>query len=201
MNMSLHEKLKGKIPDSVYNELPEVMDKFKIDSLLGLAHFLGQCAHESGDFKVKEENLNYSSKSLLKVFGKYFTEEQALEYERKPEKIGSRVYANRMGNGDESSGEGYKFRGRGFIQLTGKNNYEKFGDIIDENLIEKPSLVVTDFPLSSAGWFFCVNGLLKICDEGIGEDVILKVTKKVNGGTNGLEERKLKTKKFYDILK
>jgi len=196
------EKLKGVIPDKVFDELQTTSIKFEINTVLRMSHFLSQCAHESGNFKATEENLNYSSASLLKVFGKYFTKEQSLEYERKPEKIGSRVYANRMGNGDENSKEGYKYRGRGYIQLTGKNNYITFSKSIDEkDLIDKPELVATKYPLLSAGWFFKKAGLNEISDKGSSDETVKAVTKRVNGGYNGLEDRLKYFKKFYDILK
>ena len=120
------DKLKGHIPDNVLSQIPETAQKFNITTNLRLAHFLAQCAHESGGFKAVSENLNYSADGLRKIFGKYFPSTLAESYARQPEKIASRVYADRMGNGNEMSKEGYKFRGRGYIQLTGKNNYSNF---------------------------------------------------------------------------
>ena len=195
------EKLKGKIPNKVYDELQSVIDEFQINTILRMSHFLSQCAHESGNFTLTEENLNYSAKSLLKVFSKYFNEDTALEYERKPEKIGSRVYANRMGNGNEDSKEGYKFRGRGYIQLTGKDNYSAFGKLIDVDLVTNPNLVATEYPLLSASWFFKKNGINEIADRGSSEEVVKSVTKRINGGYIGLDERLKLFKKYYDILK
>ena len=126
-------KLKGHVPDAVIAQIPSVMSTFKIDTALRLSHFLAQCGHESAGFKAIQENLNYGAKGLLGIFKKYFpTEAKALQYERKPEKIANLVYGSRMGNGDEASGDGYKFRGRGYIQLTGKNNYVAFGKAIND---------------------------------------------------------------------
>jgi putative chitinase len=124
------EGLRGHIPDAVIAQIPDTAAKFEINTPLRLAHFLAQCGHESGGFKAVNENLNYSAKGLLGTFGKYFDGTTAAQYEKKPEMIASRVYGNRMGNGDESTKEGYKFRGRGYIQLTGKSNYTKFGQFI-----------------------------------------------------------------------
>lgn len=194
------EKLRGKVPDSVFAQLATVVEKFQINTVLRMSHFLSQCAHESGDFKLTEENLNYSAKSLKAVFGKYFTTEESFAYERKPEKIGSRVYANRMGNGDEESKEGYKFRGRGYIQLTGKNNYRTFGKVIDIDLVERPELVAIRYPLLSAAWFFKTNGLNEISDRGDTDEIIIKVTKRINGGTIGLDSRIEHFDKFHKIL-
>ena len=184
------DKLNGKLPQAVLNELPLVMEKFGISNPTRLAHFLSQVAHESGNFKFVNENLNYGAKGLLGIFKKYFpTEALAKAYERKPEKIANKVYASRMGNGDEASGEGYKFRGRGYIQLTGKDNYKAFSDFIGEDCVANPDLVATKYPLTSAAFFFHKNKLWDICDKGHSHDVVTAVTKRVNGGTIGLEDR------------
>lgn len=184
------EKLNGKLPQAVLNELPLVMEKFGISNPTRLAHFLSQVAHESGNFKFVNENLNYGAKGLLGIFKKYFpTEALAAAYERKPEKIANKVYASRMGNGDEASGDGYKFRGRGYIQLTGKDNYKAFSDFIGEDCVANPDLVATKYPLTSAAFFFHKNKLWDICDKGHSHDVVTAVTKRVNGGTIGLEDR------------
>jgi putative chitinase len=166
------------------------------------AHFFAQTAHESGNFKAFSENLNYGAAGLRSVFGKYFpTDELAAEYERQPEKIANRVYANRMSNGDEASGDGWKYRGRGALQLTGKANYQEFADYIkDQNVMSDPELVATDYSFESAIFFFEKNGLWKICDEGLSEDTIVKLTKRINGGTHGLQDRIEKTKKFAEML-
>ena len=183
-------KLNGKLPQAVLNELPLVMEKFGISNPTRLAHFLSQVAHESGNFKFVNENLNYGAKGLLGIFKKYFpTEALAAAHERKPEKIANKVYASRMGNGNEASGEGYKFRGRGYIQLTGKDNYKAFSDFIGEDCVANPDLVATKYPLTSAAFFFHKNKLWDICDKGHSHDVVTAVTKRVNGGTIGLEDR------------
>ena len=193
------DKLKGHIPDSVIAQIPEVMEKFKIDTPVELAHFLSQCGHESGGFKVVNENLNYGAKGLLGIFKKYFpTEEKAKLYERKPEKIANLVYSGRMGNGVEATGEGWKYRGRGYIQLTGKANYTEFDKIVTENIVENPDLVATKYPLLSAAWFFSKNCLGKCKDAS--DASVLAVTKCVNGGTIGLPDRQKHFKEYYHLL-
>jgi putative chitinase len=203
---TVKEKLLGVIPNPVINELDIIFDKYKINTILRISHFLAQCAHESGNFSVKQENLNYSAKRLQEVFGKYFTTHaKALLYERKPVKIASLVYGNRMGNGDEQSVEGYKYRGRGYIQLTGKNNYLLFDKSLNESglevdIIGNPDLVATTYPLISAAWFFNKNNLNEIADLGGTKEIITRVTKKVNGGTHGLDSRISYFNKFYKKL-
>ena len=172
-----------------------------------LANFIGQCAHESGNFVSVIENLNYSSKSLLATFPKYFTPITALKYERNPEAIANKVYANRMGNGDEASGDGWKHRGMGLIQLTGKNNQYSFADFIKDNEIKKdPTIIATKYPFESAKYFFDVNNLWKYTNS-IDIDTITKLSKAINLGNplssktpNGLVDRIEKTKKYYNIL-
>lgn len=194
-------KLNGKIPDSVYGELQSVIDKFGINSPIRMSHFLGQCAHESGNFKFTSENLNYSTKGLLATFPKYFKQPGLAEaYAKNPERIASRVYADRIGNGVEGSGDGWKFRGRGYIQLTGKSNYSAFDGFVNEDIISNPDLVAKKYPLLSAAWFFHRNKLNTISDKGLTETVILQLTKKINGGTNGLQDRIKYTIKFGKIL-
>ena len=167
------------------------------------AHFFAQTAHESGNFKAFSENLNYGAKGLLGIFKKYFpTEAKAAEYERKPEKIANLVYANRMGNGDEASGDGYKFRGRGALQLTGKDNYKAFADYMKQpEIMDDPDLVATKYSFESAIFFFDKNKLWAICDQGVSDASILALTKRINGGTHGLEDRKEKTYKYYEYVK
>jgi len=162
------------------------------------AHFFGQCAHESGGFKVFSENLNYSDKGLNGIFKKYFpTIASTAGYARKPEKIANKVYANRMGNGPESSGDGYKFRGRGPIQLTGKSNYTQFAqDIGRPDILTNPDIVATELAFESALWFFNKNGLFAIAAKGVSDAVIGQITRRVNGGTHGLDDRIKKTKQF-----
>ena len=162
------------------------------------AHFFAQTAHESGNFKAFSENLNYSAKGLRGIFGKYFpTEALAKAYERKPTKIANRVYGNRMGNGDEASGEGFAYKGRGALQLTGKFNYKAFSDYIGRpEVMTNPDIVATELAFESALWFFDKNKLWGICDQGVNDAAILALTKRINGGTHGLDDRKLKTKKY-----
>ena len=195
------EKLKGHIPDAVIAMIPAVAQKFQIDSALRLAHFLAQCGHESGGFRLTKENLNYSAKGLNGIFKKYFpTLESALPYERKPEKIANKVYGGRMGNGPESSGDGAKFCGRGYIQLTGKDNYTAFGKSIGEDVCANPQVVAEKYALLSAAWFFNKNGLHKMADGGASDAVVTSITKRVNGGTIGLPDRIKHFKEYYHLL-
>lgn len=195
------EKLKGVIPDKVLAELNQISAKFNINTPLRLAHFLAQAAHESGDFKAVNENLNYSAARLKKVFPKYFPGNLNESYGGNPEKIGSRIYGSRMGNGDEATKEGYKFRGRGYIQLTGKDNYTKFTKFIGEDCVANPDLVATKYPLASAAFFFNSNNLWTSCDKGDSEAVLIEVTKRVNGGTIGIDHRRQLFNKYWSILK
>jgi putative chitinase len=190
-----------KLKAEVMNELPSVIEKYKISTSLRLAHFLAQCSHESGDFNFLRENLNYSAKGLRATFPKYFpNDEIAQQYERQPEKIASKVYANRMGNAEEVTKDGFTFRGRGYIQLTGKDNYKAFGYTIGEDLMTNPDLVATKYPLTSAGFFFEKNNLWSICDKGDTDEVVTLVTKRVNGGIIGLADRISKFKKYKSLL-
>lgn len=194
-------KLEGKLSAGIFAEVGKIVEKFHITNHLRMAHFLSQCAHESGNFSLVRENLNYSSDGLLKVFPKYFKDKlTADKYARKPEMIANRVYASRMGNGDEASGDGFNYRGRGFIQLTGKDNYKQFSDFIGEDCVANPDLVATKYPLTSAAFFFNKNGLWTICDKGATDDIVTMVTKRVNGGTHGLADRLAKFKVYNDIL-
>ena len=193
-------RLKGHVPDSVIAQIPEVIQKFGFDTPVKLAHFLAQCGHESGGFRLTSENLNYSAKGLLSVFKKYFpNESKAKLYERKAEKIANLVYGNRMGNGPEVSGDGYRYRGRGYIQLTGKNNYAEFDKVVSENILQYPDLVSTKYPLLSAAWFFHKNCLGR-CKDATDASVV-SVTKCVNGGTIGLADRQKHFKEYYNLLK
>jgi putative chitinase len=195
------EKLKGHIPDAVLVQIPDTAAKFNITNNLRLAHFLAQCGHESGGFKAVSENLNYSADGLKKIFGKYFPGNLNESYARQPEKIAARVYASRMGNGDEASKEGFKFRGRGYIQLTGKANYTNFTKFIGEDCVSNPDLVATKYPLASAAFFFDSNKLWAICDKGADDATVTSVTKRVNGGTIGLADRIKHFKEYYKLLK
>ena len=194
------DKLKGHIPDSVIAQIPETAAKFNITNNLRLAHFLAQCGHESGGFKAVSENVNYSAAGLKGIFGKYFPGNLAESYARQPQKIASRVYGGRMGNGPESTGEGYKFRGRGYIQLTGKQNYTNFAKFIGEDTVSNPDLVATKYPLASAAFFFDSNKLWSICDKGADNATVTAVTKRVNGGTIGLADRIKHFNEYYKLL-
>jgi putative chitinase len=195
------DKLKGHIPDAVIAQIPETAAKFNITNNLRLAHFLAQCSHESGGFKAVSENLNYSADGLKKIFPKYFPGNLAESYARNPEKIASKVYGGRMGNGDETTKEGFKFRGRGYIQLTGKANYTNFAKFIGEDTVANPDLVATKYPLASAAFFFDSNKLWAICDKGADDATVTAVTKRVNGGTIGLVDRIKHFKEYYNLLK
>jgi putative chitinase len=195
------DKLKGHIPDVVITQIPGVMEKFQINTPLRLAHFLAQCGHESGGFRLTKENLNYSAKGLMGIFKKYFPNEAlANQYARKPEKIANKVYGNRMGNGPEASGEGAKFCGRGYIQLTGKDNYTAFGKSINEDIAANPQWVAEKYALLSAAWFFSKNGLHKLADGGATDAVVTQITKRVNGGTIGLPDRIKHFKEYHALL-
>ena len=194
------EKLKGHVPDAVIAQIPDTAAKFGITNVLRLAHFLAQCGHESGGFKAVNENLNYSADGLVKIFGKYFNATTAPAYARNPEKIANKVYSSRMGNGDEASGDGWKHRGRGYIQLTGKDNYSKFDKMVDDDILGNPDLVATKYPLASAAFFFNSNGLWAICDKGADVATVTAVTKRVNGGTIGLDDRIKHFNEFYSLL-
>jgi putative chitinase len=195
------DKLKGHIPDSVIAAIPDTAAKFNITNVLRLAHFLAQAGHESGQFKATSENLNYSSKGLLGIFPRYFTPALAEQYARQPQKIANRVYGGRMGNGAEITGDGFKFRGRGYIQLTGKDNYTQFDKAVPEDILANPDLVSGKYALMSAAWFFDKNKLWGICDKGADQGTVTAVTKRVNGGTIGLPDRIKHFNEYYNLLK
>ena len=180
------------------NALNKTCDRYQIDTPLRIAGFLSQVGHESGGFKFTVENLNYSAQALRAIFGKYFTDDsQALAYARQPEKIANRVYANRMGNGDEKSGDGYKYRGRGLIQITGKDNYTAFANASGVDAVNSPVLVeVPDAACLSAGWFWDTRHLNNYADAGD----VLGMTKRINGGTNGLDDRQARYTKLLDYF-
>ena len=166
------------------------------------AHFFGQTAHETGVFRTFSENLNYSADGLKKIFKKYFNNLTALAYARNPEKIANRVYGNRMSNGTEASGDGWKFRGRGALQLTGRSNYEAFAEYLGESeILLRPEMVADEYAFESAMFFFDKNKLWDICDKGVNSNTILKLTKRINGGTNGLTHRSVLTNKYYKLIK
>lgn len=166
------------------------------------AHFFGQTAHETGNYASFSENLNYSADGLKKIFPKYFPNNLAESYARQPEKIASRVYANRMGNGDEASKEGFLFKGRGALQTTGKSNYKALSEYLKKpEILTNPDLVANEFAFESALFFFESNKLWTITDKGVNPETILALTKRINGGTIGLDHRTELTNKFYGWLK
>lgn len=174
----------------------QTFEYFDISTPEQQASFLGQCGHESNGFIALVENLNYKAESLCKVWPKRFPSiEAAQPYNRNPEAIANHVYAGRMGNGDESSGDGFKYRGRGLIQLTGRSNYKACGEALGVDLEENPELVETpQFAALSAGWFWSTHGLNHIAED------ILAVTKKINGGTLGLDDRVARTERALNAL-
>ena len=194
------EKLKGQVPEKVLSEIEEYGDKFGLNTNLRLAHFLAQISHESGGFKILKENLNYSAERLKQIFPKYFPGNLNESYAKKPEKIANKVYSSRMGNGDESSGDGWKFAGRGYLQLTGKFNYAEFDKTVPEDILENPDLVATKYPLTSAAFFFQKNKIWRLCDLGATEEVVTQVTEKINGGRIGLDHRRSEFTKFHGLL-
>ena len=174
------------------------MVKYDIMSPVRQAMFLSQLAHESGNFRHVVENLNYSAEALRRVFGRHFpTDKIAQEYARKPERIANRAYANRMGNGDEASGDGWKYRGRGLIQLTGKDNYTSYSNYANNGALQNPDIVATpEFAADSAGWFWATNRLNQLADTGD----VRAVTRRINGGFNGLADREAKYNKLIVML-
>lgn len=193
--------LKGNIPESVYEELFDTATRFQLNSPLRIAHFIAQCSHESMGFSRKEENLNYSAERLLQVFPKYFNPDQAKLYARNPVIIASRVYANRMGNREEDSGDGYRYRGRGYIQLTGHDNYKAFDLAVSDDVVGNPDFVAMKYPLFSAGWFWNSRKLNDLADLSADQQVVADITKKINGGYHGLEDRVNQFNKFYGLVK
>jgi len=199
---SLQEKI-GVTADGAFGPgtMKKAMEFYKLTPVRA-AHFFAQTAHETGGFKAFSENLNYSAQGLQGIFGKYFPGTLEESYARQPEKIANRVYADRMGNGNEASGDGWKFRGRGALQLTGKANYEAFAKYLgNDEVLKNPDTVATKYAFESDMFFFERNKLWAICDKGINDAAILELTKRINGGTHGLEDRNAKTKKYYEYVK
>lgn len=195
--LEIFPNAKPDIIDALVNSVDMLAEKYEINTPLRLAHFLGQTALESGGFRLMEENLNYSSDRLMAVFPKYFRNIDARSYHRQPEKIANHVYSNRMGNGDEESGDGYKFRGRGLIQLTGRNNYTLFAE--DNNMDVDDVVNYLTSPegaVESAAWFWYKNDINELADQ----DNIRAVTKRINGGHHGLAERTKYTNYFKEVL-
>ena len=190
---------KPEVLKALVSSLDIFAEKYSINTPLRLAHFLAQTAHESGGFRAIVENLNYSADSLNKVFPKYFANagRDANEYARQPEKIANVVYASRMGNGDTASGDGFRYRGRGLIQLTGKNNYTAMAKDMGITVEECAAYLETpEGACESAAWFWNKNGLNSLADK----DDVVAVTKKINGGTIGLDDRKKHTEHFKSVL-
>jgi putative chitinase len=206
-----YTKLKGKIPQKVYDELPMVIEKYKINTVNRLAHFLGQCSHESAGFTAVRENLNYSAQGLANTFPTRFAvdpkakvktpNQLALSVQRKPEDIANIVYANRMGNGSADTNEPFIFSGKGFLQTTGKINFQQFDNEVVDDIMKNPDLVATKYPLLSAGFFWFKNNLNTLADGGVNNATITSVTRRVNGGVNGLNDRVEKTKYYFNLLK
>jgi|ERR1043166_2611308 putative chitinase len=193
--------LTGHLPADVIAQIPETASKFGITTNLRLAHFLAQCALESVKFTATVENLNYSAQGLLNTFPKYFKGVDPAAYARNPQKIANRVYANRMGNGDEASGDGFKFRGRGYIQLTGKSNYTLFTQFIGDDCVANPDLVATTYPLASAGFFFNSNNIWAVCDRGSDDATVFAVSQKVNGNPpHAVPQRTAFFKEYFAAL-
>ena len=192
------QKIKHLIPPYHFSNLEEAIADFQINTPLRLSHFLANGEWESGGFKVMEENLKYSAKRLLEVFPKYFTADSAKKDEFNPQMIANIVYSNRMDNGNEASGDGYKFRGRGIFQLTGKGNYKAFDSFVkDADIVANPDLVSKQYAMLSAGWFWDMRKLNALADD----NDLVGIRKKINGGTHGLENVKLLFNKYYNLLK
>lgn len=193
------QKANGLVADGIIGKatLAKMRQSFGLSNDMHLAHFLGQIHHETW-FNIDTENLNYSAKRLLEVFTKYFDNDNVSKYANKPSFIASRVYANRMGNGNELSGDGWKYRGRGSIQLTGKANYTAFQKWLNLRVLN-PDDVATKYYWKTALFFFEANGIFKLCND-VSDATITKVSKKINGGTNGLSDRIAKTKYYYKLI-
>lgn len=198
--LALFQQKSGSGSDGLFgpNTLRKGIEYLQLTDVQGV-HFFAQCGHESGGFKIFEENLKYSKENLLRVFGKYFDEATAEEYQYKPEAIANIVYANRNGNGDTASGEGWKFRGRGAIQLTGKSNYQAFSDFQGIDFVANPDAVETEYAFESAIFFFRKNDLFSFLTD-YSEEIIKRLTKRVNGGYNGLDHRIELTNKYKGYL-
>lgn len=200
MLTTLTLKLKGYIPDFIYNQIPGVLS-FGIDGLMRLSNMLGQAAHESQNFTHFTENLNYSGPVLWELFHTHFKDStEAMSFAHQPERIANRIYSNRLGNSDEASGDGWYHRGVGAIQLTGKSNQEVFFVSMGLPANSDPQLIAATYQLASAAYFFKVNNLWSICDGGVDIPTITTITKHVNGGELGLSQRIQYTQNFYHIL-
>jgi putative chitinase len=196
--LAISPACKPEVADSLAQCLPAILDKYGIDTPLRVAHFLAQTAHESAGFTRFVENLNYSAAGLQSTFPKYFRKVSPATYAHKPEKIANHVYANRMGNGYETSGDGWKFRGRGMIQLTGRTNYTSFSNATGKNAVFNPDILSTpEGAAESAAWYWKERNINQAADA----DAVLKVTKLINGGILGLNERKALLVKAKVVVK
>ena len=201
--LKMLQKTCGVMPDGAFgpNTARAIAAHYKLDAKRG-AHLLGQAAHESGNFMVSEENLNYRAATMCRVWpSRFASEAEAAPYAMNPEKLANKVYSGRMGNGPESSGDGWKYAGKGFIQLTGKDNTREFAEHIGrDSLVDDPSPIADELAMDSAIFFFEKNGLFRIADEGVNNDTIKRITRRVNGGYHGLDDRMAKTNKIYGWL-
>jgi len=201
--LKMLQKTCGVTPDGAFgpNTARAIAEHYGLNANRG-AHLLGQAAHESGNFMISEENLNYRAETMCRVWPSRFkSEAEAEPYARNPEKLANKVYADRMGNGSEASGDGFKNRGRGFIQLTGATNIKQFAEHIGrDSLVDDPSPIADELAMDSAIFFFEKNGLFTMADKGVTDSIIKSITKRVNGGYHGLEDRMDKTKKIYRWL-
>lgn len=196
-----YNKLNKTIPESVIGQIPDAIARFEVNTPLRLSHFLTQCIYESGHFRYTEEKLDYSASGLRGIFPTYFkTDEIARQYQRNPEKVANYIYGGEFGNGPDSTGDGWRFRGRGYILIHGRTNYTNFSKAINEDLTLRPDLVATKYPLLSAAWFFNSNGINQIADRGDSIDAITMVSKRVNGAVFQMEERIKKFRELYGIL-
>ena len=201
--LKMLQKTCGVTPDGAFgpNTARAIAEHYGLNANRG-AHLLGQAAHESGNFMISEENLNYRAETMCRVWPSRFkSEAEAEPYARNPEKLANKVYSGRMGNGSEASGEGWKYAGKGFIQLTGKDNIRAFAEHIGrDSLVDDPSPIADELAMDSAIFFFEKNGLFAMADKGVTDSIIKSITKRVNGGYHGLEDRMDKTKKIYRWL-
>lgn len=201
--LKMLQKKCGVTPDGAFgpNTARAIAAHYKLDAKRG-AHLLGQAAHESGNFMVSEENLNYRAATMCRVWpSRFASEAEAAPYAMNPGKLANKVYSGRMGNGPESSGDGWKYAGKGFIQLTGKDNTREFAEHIGrDSLVDDPSPIADELAMDSAIFFFEKNGLFRIADEGVNNDTIKRITRRVNGGYHGLDDRMAKTNKIYGWL-
>ena len=201
--LKMLQKTCGVTPDGAFgpNTARAIAEHYGLNANRG-AHLLGQAAHESGNFMISEENLNYRAETMCRVWPSRFKSEADAEpYARNPEKLANKVYSGRMGNGSEASGDGWKYAGKGFIQLTGKDNVRAFAEHIGrDSLVDDPSPIADELAMDSAIFFFEKNGLFAMADKGVTDSIIKSITKRVNGGYHGLEDRMDKTKKIYRWL-